>query len=138
LDTIELSGRDVSLTQTIPSTELGNTLSESGTGWYQVLPARDEVYNEDVAAAYDRNPIGAGPMSFVDHVRASSMTFERFEDFYYQPENGFPIDKRMAFEQLTLYLVLHPVIFDKFKKRYNSGILLPGVRCGVCLLRNTE
>ena len=105
LDTIELSGRDVSLTQTIPSTELGNTLSESGTGWYQVLPARDEVYNEDVAAAYDRNPIGAGPMSFVDHVRASSMTFERFEDFYYQPENGFPIDKRMAFEQLTLYLV---------------------------------
>ena len=105
LDTIELSGRDVSLTQTIPATELGNTLSESGTGWYQVLPARDEVYNEDVAAAYDRNPIGAGPMSFVEHVRASSMTFERFENFYYQPENGFPIDKRVAFEQLTLYLV---------------------------------
>jgi hypothetical protein len=35
-------------------------------------------------------------------------------------------------------LVLNPHIFDNFKKRYNSGILLPGVRCEVCLLGNTE
>ncbi len=34
-------------------------------------------------------------------------------------------------------LVLQPRIFDNFKKRYNSGILLPGVRCEVCLLGNT-
>jgi peptide/nickel transport system substrate-binding protein len=105
LDRIELSGRDVSLSTTVPATELGNTLSESGTSWYHVIPARDEVYNEDAAAAYDQNPIGAGPMSFVDHVRASSMTFERFDDFYYQSENGFPEDKRVNFERLTLYLV---------------------------------
>jgi peptide/nickel transport system substrate-binding protein len=105
LDTIELSGRDVSLSTTIPATELGNTLSESGTGWYHVTPARDEVYNEDAAVAYDQNPVGAGSMSFVEHVRASSMTFERFADYYYQPDNGFPEDKRVNFERLTLYLV---------------------------------
>jgi peptide/nickel transport system substrate-binding protein len=105
LDKIEVSGRDVQLSTTIPATEIGNTLSESGTGWYHVIPARAEVYNEDVALAYDQNPIGAGPMSFVNHVRASSMTFERFEDFYYQPDNGFPEDKRVNFERLTLHLV---------------------------------
>jgi peptide/nickel transport system substrate-binding protein len=104
-DRIELNGRDVSLTTTIPATYVGNTLSESGTGWYHVMPARDELYNEDVEVAYDQNPIGAGPMSFVEHVRASSMTFERFDDYYYQPENGFPEDKRVNFERLTLYLV---------------------------------
>jgi peptide/nickel transport system substrate-binding protein len=104
-DTIELNGRDVSLSTTIPATYVGSTLSETGTGWYHVMPARDELHNEAEEVAYDQNPIGAGPMSFVNHVRASSMTFERFEDFYYQPDNGFPEDKRVNFEKLTLYLV---------------------------------
>jgi peptide/nickel transport system substrate-binding protein len=104
-DRIELNGRDVSLSTTIPATYVGNTLSESGTGWYHVMPARDELYNEAAEVAYDQNPIGAGPMSFVEHVRASSMTFERFDDYYYQPDNGFPEDKRVNFERLTLYLV---------------------------------
>jgi peptide/nickel transport system substrate-binding protein len=106
LDTIELNGREVSLRTTTNLVTEFDTLSESGTGWYHgAIPARDQVYNEDAAAAYDQNPIGAGPMSFVDHVKASSMTFERFEDFYYQPENGFPEDKRVNFQRLTLYLV---------------------------------
>jgi peptide/nickel transport system substrate-binding protein len=104
-DTIEMNGRDVSLTTTTPATELGNTLSESGTSWYSVMPAREEVYNEAATVAYDQNPIGAGPMSFVEHVRASSITFERFDDYYYQPDNGFPVDKRVNFERLTLHLV---------------------------------
>jgi peptide/nickel transport system substrate-binding protein len=33
------------------------------------------------------------------------MTFECFDDYYYQPDNGFPEDKRVKFERLTLYLV---------------------------------
>jgi peptide/nickel transport system substrate-binding protein len=105
IDTIEMNGRDVSLSTTIPATYVGSTFSESGTGWYHVMPAREELHNVDVEAAYDQNPIGAGPMSFVEHVRASSMTFERFDDYYYQPENGFPEDKRVNFERLILYLV---------------------------------
>jgi peptide/nickel transport system substrate-binding protein len=101
----EVSGRDVKLITNLPTTYIGSTLSESGTGWYHVMPARDELYNTDVEVAYDENPIGAGPMKLVSHVRASSMTFERFDDFYYQPDHGFPEDKRIPFEQLTLYLV---------------------------------
>jgi len=105
LDTIDLNGRDVILRTTTPATELGNTLSEAGTGWYHVMPARPQLYNEAEAVAYDNNPIGAGPMKLVDHVRASSMSFERFDDYYYQPQNGFPIDKRVSFQDLTLHLV---------------------------------
>ena len=105
VDTIELNGRDVSLSTNIPATYVGSTLSETGTGWYHVMPARDELYNEAAEVAYDQNPVGAGPMSLVEHVRASSMTFERFGDYYYQPDNGFPEDKRVAFEQLIMYLV---------------------------------
>jgi peptide/nickel transport system substrate-binding protein len=101
----EVSGRDVELITNIPATYIGSTLSESGTGWYHVMPARDELRNTELEVAYDQNPIGAGPMKLVNHVRASSMTFERFDDFYYQPNNGFPDDKRIPFEQLTLYLV---------------------------------
>jgi peptide/nickel transport system substrate-binding protein len=69
------------------------------------MPAREEVYNQAAALAYDQNPIGAGPMRFVEHVRASAITFERFDDYYYQPDNGFPEDKRVNFERLTLHLV---------------------------------
>jgi peptide/nickel transport system substrate-binding protein len=104
-DRIELDGRDVKLTTVIPATYVASTFSESGTGWYHVMPARDELYNEAVEVAYDRHPIGAGPMKFSNHVRASSITMERFDEFYYQPDNGFPEDKRIPFEQVTLYLV---------------------------------
>jgi ABC-type transport system substrate-binding protein len=34
-----------------------------------------------------------------------SITFERFEDFYYQPDNGFPTDKRYKFAELELQQV---------------------------------
>jgi len=103
--TAAVNGRDVTLTTTIPTTYIGSTLSESGTGWYHVTPARVDLNNKEDEAAYDQNPIGAGPMKLANHVRASSMTFERFDDFYYQPDNGFPEDKRVPFEELTLYLV---------------------------------
>jgi peptide/nickel transport system substrate-binding protein len=32
------------------------------------------------------------------------MSFERFEDYYYQPANGFPEDKRVNFQSLDLHL----------------------------------
>ena len=102
---IELNGRDVSLTSTIPSPEIANIMSESGTSWYHLMPARAELNDSDAEVAYDKDPIGAGPMKLVNHVRASSMTFERFDDFYYQPDNGFPEDKRIPFDTVTLYLV---------------------------------
>jgi ABC-type transport system substrate-binding protein len=33
------------------------------------------------------------------------MKFERFDDYYYQPANGFPDDKRVNFQSLDLFLV---------------------------------
>lgn len=104
-DGIELDGRDVLLKTTFPAPEIATTLSETGPGWFHVMPARDEYHNTDAEIAYDKDPIGAGPLKLVKHVRASSMTFERFDDFYYQPDNGFPEDKRIPFEEVTLYLV---------------------------------
>jgi peptide/nickel transport system substrate-binding protein len=44
-------------------------------------------------------------MKLVDHTPAQVMKFERFNDFYYQPANGFPEDKRVNFQTLELYLV---------------------------------
>lgn len=55
--------------------------------------------------AWEKDPISAGPMVLVDHVRAQSMSFERFDDYYYQPSNGLPEDRRMKFKNLELKLV---------------------------------
>jgi ABC-type transport system substrate-binding protein len=40
----------------------------------------------------------------VEHIPAQVMKFERFDD-YYQPDNGFPSDKRVRFRSLDMYLV---------------------------------
>jgi ABC-type transport system substrate-binding protein len=49
------------------------------------MPGRATLHDADEELAYDRNPIGAGFMRLVNHVPAYSMSFERFDDFYYQP-----------------------------------------------------
>jgi peptide/nickel transport system substrate-binding protein len=69
------------------------------------MPKRAKLYEPEAEAAYQRNPVGAGPMRLVKFVQAYSMTFERFDDFYYQPKNGFPEDKRVNFQSLDLILV---------------------------------
>jgi ABC-type transport system substrate-binding protein len=79
--------------------------SRAGPNYFPILPERAEQYDPEVAAAYERNPIGAGFMSLVEHVPASVMKFERFDDYYYQPANGLPEDKRVNFQSLDMYLV---------------------------------
>ena len=105
MDTIELSGNNVSVTTKQPLVSFSGNVSEIGDKWYGMMPARDELYDDDAALAYDQNPIAAGPMSLVDHERASVMRFERFDDFYYQPANGFSEDKRVKFQSLDMFLV---------------------------------
>jgi peptide/nickel transport system substrate-binding protein len=105
LDKIESSGpNEVSLTTPEPFTELAFFVAESGPYWYTVMPKRDEVHNEQAELAYESNPIGAGFMRLVEHVPASVMKLERFEDYYYQPANGFPEDKRVKFQLLDMFL----------------------------------
>ena len=106
MDRIELSGpAEVSMITTEPVIEIDNIVSESGSTSFHIMPARDELFDEDAATAYDNDPIGAGPMRLVEHVPASVMKFERFDDFYYQPTNGFAEDKRVNFQSLDLFLV---------------------------------
>ncbi|HLF04506.1 MAG TPA: ABC transporter substrate-binding protein [Dehalococcoidia bacterium] len=105
-DKIELSGPDkVTLSTKIPVTDFGVLVSESGTSWYHMMPKRATLHDVAEEAAYDKNPIGAGPMKLVKHVPAASMTYERFDDFYYQPKNGFPEDKRPNFRTLDIVIV---------------------------------
>src|ERR671914_227233 len=108
MDRIEQTGpNQVSVTTKVPSPELATYTAQGagGSSGGVVMPKRATMHNEQEVEAYDRNPIGAGPMKFVSHVRAQSMTFERFEDYYHQPENGFPNDKRLRFAELDLLMI---------------------------------
>ncbi len=105
MDKIELTGPDrVSVTTLKPRTDFAVLVSEAGDVWYPVIPGRTSVHDTVVEEAYDRNPISAGPVRLVKHVKASVMQFERFDDFYFQPKNGFPEDKRVNFRSLDMYL----------------------------------
>src|SRR5919106_5463083 len=69
------------------------------------MPKRASLHDEQEVEAYDSNPIGAGPGKVVKHVPLQTITFERFDDFFYQPYNGFPTDKRYKFMELELHQV---------------------------------
>ncbi len=106
MESIELSGTNqVSVKTQKPFVAFSGNISEIGDKWYGMMPERAELYNEELAEAYDLSPIGAGPMSLTEHRRADVMEFERFDDFYYQPANGFSEDKRVNFQSLELRLV---------------------------------
>jgi peptide/nickel transport system substrate-binding protein len=108
MDRIEQTGPDqVSVTTKVPSPELATYTSQGagGSSGGVVLPKRATLHDDQEVEAYDRNPIGAGSIKLVKHVQADSMTFERFDDYYHQPKNGFPNDKRLNFTELILRLI---------------------------------
>jgi ABC-type transport system substrate-binding protein len=108
MDRIEQTGPDqVSVTTKVPSPEFAGYVSEGagGSSGGTVLPKRATMHDAEVATAYGRKPIGAGAMKLVKHVPTDVMSFERFADFYHQPKNGFPNDKRVNFSLLDLRLV---------------------------------
>ncbi len=70
-----------------------------------ILPKRPTLHDEALEAAYDNNPIGAGQLRVTRRVQAELMEMERFADYYYQPQNGLPEDRRVRFKLLTLRLV---------------------------------
>ena len=105
---IELTGQDeISLTtkEFISDFAIYN-LSEAGLTWSgHIMPKRPKLWDKEQEAAYDKNPIGAGIVKLVKYVPASKMEFERFDDFYYQPKNGFSEDRRVKFQSLALVVV---------------------------------
>jgi peptide/nickel transport system substrate-binding protein len=107
MEKIEQTGPDqVSLTTNIvdASFDIG-AFSAATSGPWPIFPKRDALHDEAAVEAYAKNPIGAGPMSFVRHVPSEVMEFERFDDYYFQPDNGFYEDRRVKFTSLDLRLV---------------------------------
>jgi peptide/nickel transport system substrate-binding protein len=104
---IEVVGTEkVAFTSKNPEPGLTNIISEASTLWVPIMPKRATLHDTAEEAAYDKNPIGAGPMKLVAHQNGVSMTFERFNDYYYQPKNGFSEDRRTPFQ--TLQMVAAP------------------------------
>ncbi len=93
-------------TKNVDSGVPSGLLAEAGPNWIgMILPKRANMNDDAEVAAYERNPIGAGPFKLIKHTQAEVMSFERFEDFYYQPKNGLPEDRRTKFKFLDLRLV---------------------------------
>ncbi len=106
LDKIELSGPDtVSLTTKQPLTELAFFVAEAGPYWYTIMPKRAKLHDTKEEETYENNPIGTGPMRLTRHVAAEVMAFERFDEYYYQPKNRLPEDRRVKFNSLDLRLI---------------------------------
>ena len=106
--------RQVSVVAQVPIPDVAVYWSENegGASSGQMMPKRDLVWTpentleyKELADAYNLNPIGAGPLKLIEHVPQTSMLFERFDKFYYQPDNGFPHDKRMKFGEILMTLV---------------------------------
>jgi peptide/nickel transport system substrate-binding protein len=106
LDRFEQTGpNQVSATFKVPSSDFASEVSDAVGDWIAILPKRATLHDVEEEAAYDQNPIGAGIMKLVKHVPVESMTFERFDDYYYQPKYGLPTDKRVNFQTLEMFLV---------------------------------
>jgi len=83
----------------------GAYVSEAAGNWYGVVPKRPLVHNSAQEEAFDKAPISSGPFKMIKHVPSEVMSFERFEDYYYQSKNGLPEDRRPKFKSLDLRLV---------------------------------
>ena len=106
MESVVLSApNEVSLTGIDPLPSLIEDFSEASTGWYHIVPKRDKIWDEEAAAAYDRDPVSAGKLRMFKHTPAYSLEFERFDDYYYQPAYGLPEDQRVKFQYLDMFLV---------------------------------
>ncbi len=54
---------------------------------------------------YEKLPMGAGPMVMIDRSPGQTMSFERFDDYFYTPAFGAPEDRRPRFQFLDLHNV---------------------------------
>lgn len=106
MERIELTGPNkVSVRFSQVDTSFPAYISAAGPAWMSIMPQRDQLRDEVVEAAFEKNPIGTGPMKFVRHVPAEVIEWERFDDYYFQPENGLYEDRRVNFTSLDLRAV---------------------------------
>ena len=55
--------------------------------------------------AYQNNPDSCGSMKFVDQVPGQKFELERFDDYFYQPANGYDEDRRPKFAKYITEVV---------------------------------
>lgn len=103
---IEQTGpNQVSITTKIVDAGFPGFISDAtGSCQGMVLPRwdLDKLFDEKLIQEYDKNPVATGVMKLVRHVPEEVMAFERFDDYYYQPKNGLPEDRRVSFKSLDL------------------------------------
>ena len=65
------------------------------------------VCGEGGSACYEDNPIGVGAMTVNkdDSILEQKYAFDRFDDFFWHPGNGYDEDRRVSFDSLTLEVV---------------------------------
>lgn len=107
MDRIEQTGpNEISIVTKTPVPSLAIDMSASANNWYgAVFPKQPSFADQKDIDAYQNKPVGAGSMKFVNHMPGSSITLERFADYYHQPSNGFATDKRVKFAQVEFQLV---------------------------------
>ena len=105
-DKIEITGPEtIEVTHNKLSSSFPFTYSalQSSSDGGSIIPQK---YWEEVGEkAYADAPIGAGPFKLMDFKRSEQLLFEQFPDYYYNPDNGFPEDRRMKFKTLDMRLV---------------------------------
>ena len=105
-DRIEITGPEtIEVTHNKLSSSFPFTYSalQSSSDGGSILP---QAYHEEVGEdTYSNAPIGAGPFRLLEFKRSEQLLFERFPDYYYNPDNGYPEDRRMNFQTLDMRLV---------------------------------
>ncbi len=103
----EITGPNtIVVTQTEPNATYPFLMSQlhSSDAHGAVLPKN---YWESVGGkdGWEAEPVGAGPLKLIDYKPSEQMLFERFDDYYFTPENGFHEDRRMKFQTMDERLV---------------------------------
>lgn len=93
-----------------PRPDIPNWLSENAQGPQGLVQPKayslSQVQSGDAGyEGYERNPIGAGPMTLTDWSPGQNYSFERFTDYWWHPGNGFTEDRRVKFEFLEMEVV---------------------------------
>ncbi len=103
---VEQTGPDqISWTHKVPLSNFAFFQSELFGSQHAGVILPKKYYESVKREGYEKAPIAAGNAKLVKYVPSEQMLFERFEDFYYQPANGFPEDRRFKFQTLDLRLV---------------------------------
>ena len=103
-DKIEAVGNDVKITFRQAQAYLAAYHAQGGVNTTGALLPKKyfEAVGQD---QYNLEPVGAGPFQVVKFRRTEQILMERFDDYYYTKDNGFPEDRRARFQTLDMRLV---------------------------------